>query len=73
MVDCYDAAQPAVHGSPLLTQRSSAVCANARFLIPVLPRFCFVGCKESALPRPHRVWISTPCRRHSSSVCTRGW
>ena len=21
----------------------------------------------------HRVWIWTPCRRHSLSVCTRAW
>ena len=48
------------------------VCASAQSVILVPPKFCFVGCKESALPRALRVWISTPSRRHSWSVCTAG-
>ena len=59
--------------SPLLTQRSSVVCVSARSQILVPLRFCFVGCNGCVLPRSLRVWISTRCRKRSSSGCTRVW
>ena len=55
-----DPAQPAVRASPLLTRRSSAVFVSAQFPIPVLPRFCFVGCKGA----PSQGHFGCGSRRH---------
>jgi hypothetical protein len=69
--DAPGPAQRAESVSRPLIRRSRMVCESARSQIRVLPRFCFVGCKGSALARPLRVWISTPCRRHSLAFARR--